>query len=416
MATSVARKQEHISVMWKTVSEACNLACDYCYYSTCGGKPGKQIEKIADHVLEKFIKEYMSLTNGIASFAWQGGEPLLAGYEFFTKVVELQQKYAPKNTMISNALQTNGTLITERWAKFFKQYHFLIGVSIDGPEAIHDSRRVDAVQQGSFERVMKGINHLRKQQVEFNILTVIHKDNVHRVKELFDFYKEQQIVYIQFIPCMSFQSQQIDQPGSYEITPEEYGNFLCEAFDHWYNDGQPVHSERMFDHLLSVYAHREGGLCVQSKSCPKTIILEQNGDAYPCDFFIHDDWKIGNVGEDALVDILNDPLYATFLQQKPTLPEACQTCPWLSLCYGGCPRNRNWDQASGNNTTDYFCTSYQQLFGYAHERLQKLGDGVRQQLYQQGIRHYYKGKAPGRNDLCACGSGRKYKVCCLPVE
>jgi uncharacterized protein len=317
---------------------------------------------------------------------------------------------------ISNALQTNGTLINERWAAFFKRFHFLIGVSLDDPKEIHDLRRVDAQGGGSFERVMKGVSHLRQNGVEFNILTVIHKDNVNKSKELFQFYEREEIDFVQFIPCMQFHSKRIDQPGVYEITPEQYGNFLCEAFDCRYNDGNPVISERFFDNMLSVYARREAELCIHRKACSKTLILEQNGDAFPCDFYIHPDWKIGNVGTDSLTDILSHPLYDEFLNLKPKLPEQCKSCRWLELCYGGCPRNRKWNENMQQSDPDFFCHSYRQIYAYAHERMIALSEKVRRNLFTQGVNHYYGGKHPGRNDPCACGSGRKYKNCCLELE
>jgi uncharacterized protein len=256
--------------MWKTVSKSCNLTCDYCYYSSCGGKPGK-IDKIDSTILEKFIKEYMSLSNGVASFAWQGGEPLLAGLDFFKEVVFLQAKYAPKNTIISNSLQTNATLITDEWARFFKQYNFLIGVSLDGPKEINDARRVTGHGMGSFDRVMHGIEQLRKNQVDFNILTVIHQDNVGRAGELMRFYQYEGFSHVQFIPCMDFRAQETNKPGQYLITPEQYGQFLCEAFDIWYNEGQPSRSIRFFDNLLSTYFEPGGGIMYSSSNMSKDV-------------------------------------------------------------------------------------------------------------------------------------------------
>ena len=414
-AGCMVNPNSNISVMWKTVSEDCNLACDYCYYSTCGGKPGKQIKKIDVNVLEKFIKEYMAITRGVVSFAWQGGEPLLAGLNFFENVVALQAKNAPANTIISNGLQTNGTLINDRFAAFFKKYNFLIGVSLDGPREIHNLRRVYSHGKGSFDQVMKGIQHLRNNRVEFNILTVIHKDNVHRVKDLFEFYEQENFDFVQFIPCMDFHSQRIDQPGVYEITPKQYGDFLCEAFDNWYNDGNPKMSIRFFDNMLSIYVNREAELCTHKKSCAKTLVLEQNGDAFPCDFYIHPDWKIGNVGEDALTDILKHPLYDTFMQMKPNLPEKCQTCKWIKLCHGGCPRNRRWSDDLQQSDPDYFCDSFQQVYEYAHERMLPLAEKIRKNLFTQGLSYMYKGQHPARNDQCACGSGKKYKNCCMKI-
>ncbi|EKN65237.1 radical SAM domain-containing protein [Neobacillus bataviensis LMG 21833] len=411
----ITTEHRNINVMWKTVSEDCNLACDYCYYSTCGGKPGRKINRIDSTILEKFIKEYMERSKGAATFAWQGGEPLLAGHDFFEEVVSLQAKYAPKNTIISNSLQTNGTLLNDKWASFLKTYQFLVGVSLDGPKEIHDARRVDSRGQGSFDRVMKGIGYLRRHQVDFNILTVIHKGNVDKAAEMMRFYESEGFAFVQFIPCMDFRAQEVNRPSVYDITPEEYGRFLSEAFDYWYNAGEPKTSIRFFDDMLSVYVNREAGLCVHRAACPQTIILEQNGDAFPCDFFIHPDWKIGNVGTDSIDEILSHPLYDQFLKMKPTLPEPCKTCEWKKLCHGGCPRNRKWRADRSTSEVDYFCSSYKQIYSYANERMKQLGDNVRARMFQQNVDRYFKGKMPKRNDPCPCGSGKKYKQCCADL-
>lgn len=406
---STSQKHSQIGVMWKTVSEACNLACDYCYYSSCGGQPGK-IDKIDPAILEKFTKEYMELTNGVASFAWQGGEPLLAGLDFFKQVVYLQAKHAPKNTIISNSLQTNATLITEDWARFFKQYNFLIGVSLDGTKEINDARRVTGHGKGSFDRVMRGIELLRKHHVDFNILTVIHQDNVGRAKELMEFYHKEGFTHVQFIPCMDFRAQEPNKPGQYLITPKQYGQFLCEAFDIWYKDGNPNRSVRFFGNILSVYLHQEAELCIHRQMCPKTLILEQNGDAYPCDFYINEDCKLGNVGQDSLIDILNSPKYDEFLGLKPALPEKCRSCEFLKLCHGGCPRNRDWNKKDDKIDTDYFCESYMQVYKHGHERMERLAESIKLQWLQN---HLKAGRSkPERNDFCLCGSGKKFKKCC----
>lgn len=405
-----------VTVMWKTVSEDCNLACDYCYYSTCKGKPGSNINRIDSSVLETFIRNYMKVSRGAAVFAWQGGEPLLAGHAFFEQVVRLQALHAPPHTIISNSLQTNGTLIDDRWASFFQAYRFLIGVSLDGPREIHDARRVNAAGKGSFDRVMAGIRHLRRHRVDFNILTVVHKGNVGKAKELMAFYRDNGFDYIQFIPCMDFRSQRVDQPGVYEITPREYGNFLCEVFDDWYRDGRPDLSIRFFDNMLSVYMNREAELCVHRAECPASLVLEPNGDAYPCDFFISDEWKIGNVGSDCLEDVLSHSNYERFRRMKPTLPDSCRTCEWLRLCYGGCPRNRLQGPEGGavQAGPDFFCESYRQVYAYTHEQMERLGRQLRQELFTRNVRLYLNGKPPGRNEPCPCGSVKKYKACCAP--
>ncbi|ASA26517.1 anaerobic sulfatase maturase [Paenibacillus donghaensis] len=400
----------HVSVMWKTVSEDCNLACDYCYYSTCGGKPGK-INRIESSLLDTFMKGYMRQTSGVAAFTWQGGEPLLAGLDFFEEVVSLQAKYAPPHTVISNSLQTNGTLLTDKWAAFLKSYNFLVGVSLDGPQEIHDARRVDALGQGSFNGVLKGIGHLRQHGVDFNILTVIHKGNVNKAAELLDFYKRENFDYVQFIPCMDFRSQETDRPGVYEITPEEYGEF--EAFDIWYNNGSPDMSIRFFDNMMGVYMNAEAELCIHRSVCPDMLVLEQNGDAFPCDFFINEEWKLGNVGVQSLKELLSSPVYREFKSLKPRLPEPCRTCEWKSLCHGGCPRNRAWSDNRMSSDPDYFCASYKKIYAHADERMKLLAAKLRREQFKKNVDRYLKGHAPGRNEPCACGSSKKYKHCCM---
>ena len=402
-----------ISVMWKTVSEACNLACDYCYYSHCGGQP-KDIQRIEPHVLETFIRDYMGLSNGVAAFAWQGGEPLLAGLPFFEQVVSLQARYAPPGTSIANAVQTNGTLVTEEWARFLKRYNFLVGVSIDGPKSIHDARRVTHAGGGSFDRVMRGVDRLNAHQVEYNVLTVIHPGNVGRVKELLDFYRDHEFRWVQFIPAMAFAAQHVEQTGSYEITPEQYGEFLCQAFDEWYGEEFPRFSIRTFDSVLSLYMNRDPGFCVLSKTCGQTLVLEQNGDAYPCDFFMNEDWKLGNVAQDSIAELLASPAMRRFATLKPTLPTECQICKWKSVCHGGCPRNRVYGDG-GEVAPDYFCAAYKRFYSYAEERMQRLALRLRKRLFDERIESM-RDRDVGRNDLCPCGSGQKYKRCCQPLQ
>lgn len=407
----IINKTDNLSVMWKTVSEACNLACDYCYYSRCNGRPG-QVNRIPDKVLDTFIKEYMAFSNGTASFTWQGGEPLLAGLDFFRKIISLQAHHAPANTIISNCIQTNGTLITSDWAHFFKQYNFLVGVSLDGPERINDKRRPTGSGTGSFQAVLKGIEHLRNAKVDFNILTVLHEDNITKPKELMAFYKANQFNHVQFLPGMAFQSQNVGQSGNYVITPEQYGQFLCDVFDIWYNDGYPEMSIRFFDNMLAVYLNEQPELCTHRKSCPKSLVLEHNGDAYPCDFFIHKNYKLGNVEKDNLTDILNNPLYEKFLSYKEDLPETCRSCEFLPLCHGGCPRNRNTGPDDPIIAKEYFCESYKQIYDYAHNRMETVAINIKRKWIRQ---HQIEGRRfPERNDPCFCGSVKKFKKCCLP--
>ena len=405
-------RMEPIGIMWKTVSEDCNLACDYCYYSRIQGKIEGRVKRIDSALLEKFMKEYMALSTGGASFIWQGGEPLLAGLDFFEEVVRLEVRYAPPNTEISNAVQTNATLVTDEMAAFFKRYNFLVGVSLDGPREIHDQRRVSRAGRGSYDRVMEGLSRLRGHGVDVNILTVLHDGNVRRARDLLTFYAEEQFPYVQFIPAMDFRAQEPDKPPRYLITPEEYGAFMCEAFDIWYGDGNPTFSIRFFDNMLQSYLNREPDLCIHRSMCPTSLVLEQNGDAYPCDFYINDAHRLGNVGTDSFVDILRNHGRHRFLTLKPTLPEPCTSCEFLALCHGGCPRNRRWGRGETVDV-DYFCGSYLQIYAYTGERMSRLATRIKQGWLEEYIREMHR--EPAAEAQCICGSGLSYGACCAEL-
>lgn len=365
-------------LMWKTVSEDCNLACDYCYYSNVLGRP-QEIRRPSPKVLDKALKDYMGTCGSVANIVWQGGEPLLAGLDFFEQVVSLEARYARPNTVISNTIQTNGTLLNDKWMRFLKTYRFFIGISIDGPEQVHNARRVDGGGNGSFKRVMRGLNYLIDYDTPFNILTVIGPHNVRKPADLLNFYRENHLRWVQFIPEMSFVSQQVAKPGHYAITPREYGDFLCEVFDIWFANDRDGLSIRFFDNVLQTYMDLKPEICTMNASCPQRLVLESNGDIYPCDFYIDQEWKIGNVATMTLSEALESPRFRAFMELKPRLPTKCQSCEWLSHCQGGCPRNRNWGDSSEDNP-DYFCDAFTQFFTYTHERLDALAEHVRGNL------------------------------------
>lgn len=397
-----------LSVMFKTVSNFCNLACDYCYFSGCSGMNIDEV-RISDEILEAFMREYMPLTAGAASFAWQGGEPLLASIGFFRKAVQLQAQYALPHTTIINAVQTNGTLINEEWARFFKQYNILVGISLDGPKEIHDKRRPLGSGAGSYEAVMRGIEWLRRYDVDFNILTVIHEDNVNQAEQLLEYYNREGFHYVQFIPAMNFKAQELGETGEFLITPKQYGDFLCRAFDVWLADGRPRTSIRTFDNLLSQHLNHPAELCTHRASCPLSIVIESNGDVFPCDFYMNAAHRLGNVMHDRLPSMLQSSTMKQFQSLKPALPEACVSCEYLSYCHGGCPRNRRWSEHEAVGT-DYFCASYKQLYKYSAERMEHLANTVRKDWLRQ-LKQFGQ-PLPSRNELCFCGSGLKFKKCC----
>jgi uncharacterized protein len=399
--------------MFKTVSTDCNLDCSYCYYRQ--SFYGSRVRhRMTEEMLEAFIPQCMEYVSdvGVASFSWQGGEPTLAGLDFFRRAVELQRRSARPGTAIQNALQTNGVLIDDEWSRFLSESRFLVGVSLDGPQSIHDAHRKDRRGQGSFARVMRGIDALRRRSAEFNILCVLTSANVGQARRLMSFFRSEGCSHVQFIPAMDFQAMQPGKPASYLITPEEYGGFLCETFDEWYMDGGPRLSVSIFDNYLQAYLGLPVQVCIYADTCDSGITVEYNGDLYPCDFYVHPDWRLGNALEEPLADILNRPERAAFIAQKRPFPHACRSCEWSLICKGGCFRNRT-ALPGGGSKPDYFCQSYKPLMSHADERFRRLRDTVlRRHRYLNALAPPAGAAAPGRNDPCPCGSGRKHKHCC----
>ena len=404
-----------LSIMLKTVSSDCNLDCSYCYYRSLS-KLVKKNHRISEPVLEVLVAQYMKYVadSHSASFNWQGGEPLLAGLDFFRNAISLETKYARAPIAISNSIQTNATLIDDEWAEFFSSYNFLVGVSLDGPERIHNSERKDHAGKGSFERVMRGIDMLRSHNVDFNVLCVVGQHNVRHAGELTNFYQSQHLTYLQFMPAMGFQSIEPHIRASYLITAEEYGQFLLELFDKWYGHGLPGFSVRMFDNLLQSALGLENDLCTLSGNCDSGLIVEHNGDLYPCDFYIHPDYKLGNIMTKNLKITMESDKLKEFRRNKTRMPGDCAVCEWLKLCHGECPRNRESavDDSGGRS---YFCNSYRYLFESAFDRINTLARKL--QNYRRFLDWQNNPKAatlqePSPDENCPCDSGLLYAECC----
>lgn len=398
----------HLSVMFKTVSSDCNLDCSYCYYRQ--SLEGTRVRRRMDEaVLARFIDQYMDYVAdcGVASIAWQGGEPTLAGPDFFERAIELEGRHARGPVTIGNALQTNAVLLDDRWGELLARYRFLVGVSLDGPEDLHDALRRDRGGHGSFRRVMAGLDVLRRHGVEFNVLCVVGGHNVDRAPDLLRFFRGEGVGYAQFIPAMGFQSTSPDEPATYLVNREQYGQFLVDAFDAWYDDGFPTVSVRLFDTFLQSLLGTRPGMCVHSDRCDSGIVVEYNGDVFPCDFYVHPRWRLGNVMEEPLAAILARPARAAFVARKAPLPPGCAECEWLTLCRSGCPRNRRTSGEEGRR--DYFCAGYRRFFDHAGERLRDIATRV-ERWSRAGARGRAAGARP--NDYCPCGSGRKHRACC----
>jgi uncharacterized protein len=398
-----------LTVMFKTVSGGCNLNCRYCY-SGQSFEEGTAPRKIEYRLLEIFLRQYMEYVADAhqANLSWQGGEPTLAGLDFFRRVVALEARFARPPTTLSNSIQTNGVLINDEWAEFLAQYDFLVGVSLDGQEALHNAERKDRAGQGTFRRVMAGIEALRRHRAAFNVLCVVGQHNVTQPGTLLDFFLSESLDYLQFMPAMAFRSTEPQVPASYLITPEEYGYFLIEVFNRWYGAGVPQFSVRVFDNILQSLLGMPNDLCVHGDLCHGGLVVERNGDAYPCDFYIHPDWRLGNVFVDSLLEIAEGGAFRSFALRKRNVANRCQTCEWFRLCHGECPRN----YVRG---ASYFCQSYQMLFRETAPSMRALAGRLanyRRYLEWRGNEKTAHQPYPSGNEACPCGSGREFRACC----
>jgi uncharacterized protein len=353
------------SLLVKPVSANCNLDCEYCFY-----KRKKRLfpraKVMTDEVLEEMTSQFMDIRTSQASFSWQGGEPLLAGLDFYGRAVELQQKHGRGHT-VSNAFMTNGTLLDAQWVDFFRDYRFLVGISLDGPRRLHDVYRRKPDGSPTFDLVMKGIGLLKGAGVDFNVLTVVNDVNVDHPEEIYDFLIENDIKHMQFVPCYEIDPE-TGQGQPFNVSSDSYGEFLCRVFDLWKRDFPDVYI-RMFNSVLAMRLGREHGLCTLGPRCGEYVVIEHNGDVYPCDFFVERDTYLGNIMEESLGKIVEKTALREFSRQKSRLDRGCQQCEWVDLCFGGCQYHR---KGPGHERRSYFCPSYKRFFEYSDDAYLEL--------------------------------------------
>lgn len=353
----------------KPTSGDCNISCTYCFYRRVKeiypGRDGVHI--MPDNVLECLIYDFLSYDFQTSIFSWQGGEPTLAGLDFFKRVVELQKKYGQRGQVIGNSLQTNGILINEDWAEFLSKYKFLVGISLDGPEDVHNYYRAN-----SYKRVMKAIKILKEYKVEFNILTVVSEANVKKGSEIYQFFRKNGFSYLQFIPCLEWDAKK-QESRPYAFLAEDYGEFLCKVFDEWVRNDVGHVSVRLFDDIINYYLGKKNLSCTFKDRCDSYLVVEHNGDIYPCDFFVYPEWMLGNLLENSLMDISNSELRKKFTTRKEELNEECKHCKWLPLCHGGCQVDRFYPIKNANvNKNNYLCTAYKKFFSHSEHIFNNL--------------------------------------------
>lgn len=318
-------------------------------------------------VLKKILESFLSLGFEESIITWQGGEPTLAGIDFFRSAITYQQTFAGRGKTIGNALQTNGALIDQEWAHFLAQNLFLVGLSLDGPKHIHDGAR----GQGTWTKAMRAAETLRQYEVPINVLTVVHKDNADKAAEIYTFLRENDFAHLQFIPAVDFHKDGTLCPHT--LSPDKYGRFLCDLFDIWLQNGDMgTVAIRFFDAVVeNALGYQNCSLCSISQHCPPYLVVEWNGDVYPCDFFVNSQDKLGNVLIDSWTDIMQRR--GPFEQLKTDLPVDCHQCDWLRLCRGGCPKDRI---GQDGRPKSHLCYGYQTFFSHVEQWLKATTDQI----------------------------------------
>jgi uncharacterized protein len=362
-----------ISLLVKPVGADCNLRCDYCFYRRKAALyPSAKQPRMSNRVLEQLISDAMGRRADSTTFAWQGGEPTLAGLDFYRLAVQLQMAYGASGQTVGNSLQTNGTLLNPEWARFLAEYKFLVGLSIDGPAGLHNKYRRDREGSPTHRRVMDTMRLLRAYEVEFNTLVLLNDLNVKSPDTLYDFLRENGVSFMQFVPCVEHGSA--GKPAPYSTTPEAYGDFLCAMFDRWLVD-YPEISIRDFDQMLLTTLNRPGCICMHGVSCDHYLVVEHNGDVYPCDFFVVPDLRIGSIMENTLEELGRTPVRTQFAAGKSDHGAQCLACEWLPYCRGGCTRHRTVLGGAVSDPT-YFCKSYRQLYEHSIGTIQELAAAI----------------------------------------
>ncbi len=436
-------------VMTKPIGPICNLDCKYCFYLEkekmlqADALAPRTTWQMSDDVLEAYIKQYIaSQPTPEVTFAWQGGEPTLLGVRFFKRVRELQQRYADARP-IQNAIQTNGTLLDDEWCEFLAKERFLVGISIDGPARFHDSYRVDKQQKPTFDAVMHGLELLKLYNVEFNTLTVVNRVNAADPLAVYQFLKETGSGFIQFIPLVERYYKPSSNPGNgliqidlappprhasvesevteWSVLPDQFGQFLVTIFNEWVRNDVGAVFVQLFDSALGTWLGEGASLCVFAETCGSALAMEQSGDVYSCDHFVYPDYRLGNIQQTDLADLARCKAQQDFGREKQTtLPRYCRECSVRFACNGECPKHRFLKTPEGEFGLNYLCAGYKSFFTHIDPYMRNMAALLKQGRAPSEIMGSFR-KTPssikaahvGRNDSCPCGSGQKYKKCCL---
>lgn len=369
-----------LQLLIKPASGNCNMRCEYCFYmDEMENRRQKSYGFMSVETLEILVKKALEYADGSCAFAFQGGEPTLVGLEFYQELIRLQERYNTKKISIENAIQTNGYYMDEKWAEFLAENHFLVGLSIDGVCATHNAYRKNPKGEETFERVMNTAELLKRYKVDFNILTVVHNRTVSKVSRIYQFYKKNGFNYQQYIACLD--PLGAEEKSKYSLSPEAYGQFLIDLFDLWYLDLQKGEQPyiRQFENYITILMGMEPEACDMKGMCSLQQVVEADGSVYPCDFFVLDDYKTGNILTDDFEQIFEKGMEIGFVQKSVPADEECRKCRYFPVCRGGCGRHR-MDESGNRTGRNRFCRSYQMLFDAALPRMLDIADKIRRNL------------------------------------
>lgn len=410
---NMAKASREFQVFIKPAGSACNLGCHYCYYLGKGNLyPDEKSLRMTDDILEKYIVQHISASpSPTIRFSWHGGEPTILGLDYFRKIVKLQRKHKPSNQRIVNGIQINGTLLNEDWCRFLGKEDFAVGLSLDGPQKMHDQHRVTKGQKPTYEKVMRGYKLLQQYRIHCDILCVVNAYNVQYPIKIYRFFKQIKAQYISFLPLVEPQPDAEGGVSQRTVPADAFGTFLCAIFDEWMSQDIGRIKVQIFEEAAQTAFGQDHALCIFRKTCGDIPVIEHNGDFFSCDHFVDNKHNIGNIQEIPLAELLESPAQRAFGQAKlNTLPHYCRTCEVREMCNGECPKNRFIQTPDDKPGLNYLCAGYKRFFTHCKPFIEQLAA-----LQRQNKRPANAQTNPqvGRNDPCPCGSGLKYKKCCM---
>ena len=401
----------------KPAGPACNLACRYCYYVGKDGLyPKDEPFRMSDEVLERYIVQHIdACSDPVVRFSWHGGEPTILGLDYFRRIVAIQREHQPRGRSIANGIQTNGTFLDEDWCRFLAAEGFTVGLSLDGPQEMHDRYRLTQDGRSSHEQAMRGYRLLRQYGVPCEILCVVNAGNVQHPLAVYRFFKEIGAGYVSFLPLVEREPNAECGVSERTAPSEAWGVFLCTIFDEWQARDIGRVKVQIFEEAARPAFGQEHTLCVFRTTCGGVPVVEYNGDFYSCDHFVDAEHRLGNIQSTTLAQLLDHPRQKAFGQAKlDTLPRCCRECEVLAMCHGGCPKDRFLLSRDGEAGLNYLCAGYRRFFTHCRPfvaEVAALWHRTQPPLMPTAVPR--PTARTGRNDPCPCGSGRKYKNCCL---